>query len=133
MQIAKERRFLNCFDMAYQGFVSGNLAKDAFSVRLFAQNKLPMVVIQSFAKNFGLYGLRIGCISIPNVNETWVKNMNEMFGFVIRRLYSNNPRFGSDIVKTVLNDPELRRQWDKDIELMSSRMIRMRKRLYEEL
>ena len=42
--------------MAYQGFVSGNLAKDAFSVRLFAKNKLPMVVIQSFAKNFGLYG-----------------------------------------------------------------------------
>lgn len=59
--------------------------------------------------------------------------MNEMFGFVIRRLYSNNPRFGSDIVKTVLNDKELRRQWDKDIEHMSSRMIRMRKKLYEEL
>ena len=35
--------------------------------------------------------------------------MNEMFGFVIRRLYSNNPRFGSDIVKTVLGDSELRR------------------------
>ena len=47
-------------------------------------------------------------MSIPNVDEKWVNNMNEMFGFVIRRLYSNNPRFGSDIVKTVLSDPELR-------------------------
>ena len=59
--------------------------------------------------------------------------MNQMFGFVIRRLYSSNPRFGSDIVKCVLKDSELRKQWDLDIEKMSKRMIEMRELLYKEL
>lgn len=51
--------------MAYQGFVSGDLNKDAFAVQLFAKEKMNMMVVQSFAKNFGLYGQRVGCLSIP--------------------------------------------------------------------
>jgi len=32
LEIAKEKEFLNIFDMAYQGFVSGDLNKDAYAV-----------------------------------------------------------------------------------------------------
>ena len=92
-----------------------------------------MIVIQSFAKNFGLYGQRVGCFSIPNEDEEWVENMNGFLGSRIRKLYSTNPRIGSDIVKTVLKSDKLRRQWDEDIATMSSRMIDMRKLLFEEL
>lgn len=38
MEISKEKEFFNLFDMAYQGFVSGNLEKDAYAVQLFAKN-----------------------------------------------------------------------------------------------
>lgn len=100
---------MNVFDMAYQGFVSGNLNKDAYSVQLFAKAKLPMMVIQSFAKNFGLYGQRVGCFSVPNEDEEWVEKMNLFLGSRIRELYSSNPRIGSDIVKTVLGNNELRK------------------------
>jgi len=127
LKIAKRRRFLSLFDMAYQGFVSGNPDKDAFSVQLFAKHQMPMIVVQSFAKNFGLYGQRVGCISIPNTNEEWVKKMNDWVGIRIRRLYSSNPRYGSTIVKTVLGDPLLKKQWHDDIATMSSRILEMRK------
>ena len=43
-------------------------------------------------------------MSIPNEDEKWVKLMNDFLGSWIRKLYSSNPRFGSDIVKLVLSD-----------------------------
>jgi aspartate/tyrosine/aromatic aminotransferase len=43
------------FDVAYQGFCSGDLDKDAAAVRLFVQDGHELFVSQSFAKNMGLY------------------------------------------------------------------------------
>jgi aspartate/tyrosine/aromatic aminotransferase len=45
------------FDMAYQGFASGNADTDAWAVRAFVNAGHEMFVAQSFAKNFGLYGM----------------------------------------------------------------------------
>ena len=59
--------------------------------------------------------------------------MNGFLGSRIRKLYSTNPRIGSDIVKTVLKNDRLRKQWDEDIATMSSRMIKMRQLLFDEL
>lgn len=126
LKISQAKKFFNLFDMAYQGFVSGDPDKDAYSVQLFARNKMPMMVIQSFAKNFGLYGQRVGCFSIPNLDQSWVHRMDEYLRVMIRRLYSNNPRYGSDIVKTILRDPMLNLQWREDIKTMSERIKEMR-------
>ncbi len=132
-EIAKKKNFFNLFDMAYQGFVSGDIAKDAYVVRLFARNKLPLCVSQSMSKNFGLYGHRIGCLSMPNSSEKFVHEMNEFLRCRIRRLYSSNPRFGSDVIKTILGDRMLKEQWKQDIQEMSTRIKTMRQSLYNEL
>ena len=42
--------------MAYQGFASGDIDKDAFAVRQFLADGHNMVLSQSYAKNMGLYG-----------------------------------------------------------------------------
>lgn len=39
--------------MAYQGFASGNIDKDAFAVRLFAKDGHQLALAQSYAKNMG--------------------------------------------------------------------------------
>ena len=39
--------------MAYQGFVLNDPNKDAFTIRMFANNGMDMSLAQSFAKNFG--------------------------------------------------------------------------------
>ena len=52
------------FDMAYQGFATGDPIKDSFAVRSFAKTGCNMLLAQSFAKNFGLYGERAGCLSM---------------------------------------------------------------------
>ena len=42
-------------DTAYQGFASGDLDKDAASVRMLADKGVEFFVCQSMSKNFGLY------------------------------------------------------------------------------
>ncbi len=72
-------------------------------------------------------------MSIPNEDENWVKLMNDFLSSRVRKLYSVNPRLGSDIIRTVLSDPKMKSQWDQDIMTMSQRIISMRKSLYNEI
>lgn len=48
------------FDIAYQGFASGDLQRDAWPVKYFIEQGFQMMIAQSFAKNMGLYSDRIG-------------------------------------------------------------------------
>lgn len=53
-----------------QGFASGDLDSDAAALRLFASARRPdgapleLLLAQSFAKNMGLYGERVGALSV---------------------------------------------------------------------
>lgn len=48
-----------------QGFASGNFDDDAWAIRHFASRpSMEMAVAQSFSKNFGLYGERVGALHI---------------------------------------------------------------------
>lgn len=65
MTIAKfirEKGLFAFFDCAYQGFASGDLCKDAWSVRYFVSQGMELMCAQSFAKNFGLYSMYFKCI-----------------------------------------------------------------------
>ena len=53
--IMRERKLFPFFDSAYQGFASGDLDKDARTVRFFAKEGFELFCAQSFSKNFGLY------------------------------------------------------------------------------
>lgn len=52
----QKRNLLAFFDMAYQGFASGDIDRDAWAVRYFIEQGHNIVLSQSFAKNMGLYG-----------------------------------------------------------------------------
>jgi len=61
--LCARRRLLPFFDVAYQGFCSGDLDADAAAPRLFVQEGLEVLVAQSYSKNLGLYGERVGAIN----------------------------------------------------------------------
>lgn len=52
-QAIKQRNLYPFFDMAYQGFASGDIDKDAFAVRLFEKEGHQLALAQSYAKNMG--------------------------------------------------------------------------------
>jgi aspartate/tyrosine/aromatic aminotransferase len=43
---------------------SGDLDKDAFAPRLFVEKGLEIMVAQSYSKNLGLYGERVGALNV---------------------------------------------------------------------
>lgn len=62
--ICKEKKHIPFFDVAYQGFATGSLEEDAWAPRFFVEQGLELFVSQSYSKNLGLYGERIGAINV---------------------------------------------------------------------
>jgi len=62
--VMKSKKLFPFFDTAYQGFASGSLEIDSYPIRLFNERGFQMVVAQSYAKNMGLYGERIGALHV---------------------------------------------------------------------
>jgi aspartate/tyrosine/aromatic aminotransferase len=121
------------FDSAYQGFATGDLEKDAFAISHFANSGFPVMASQSFAKNFGLYGERIGTFNVVCARAEKVAPVMSQLDIIIRNLYSNPPKHGAMIVKTVLKDPALTQMWKDELLQMSLRIQAMRKALVGEL
>ena len=51
----QEKSHFPLFDIAYQGFSTGDVDTDAYCVREFVKNGFEVFSAQSFSKNFGLY------------------------------------------------------------------------------
>jgi aspartate aminotransferase len=99
------------FDMAYQGFASGDADKDAFALRHFVEQGHSVMLAQSFAKNMGLYGERVGLFSINTASAEEAKRVDSQLKILIRPIYSSPPLSGSRIAHEVMANPELRKQW----------------------
>ena len=81
------------FDNAYQGFASGNTDKDAAAVRYFMEEGHKFGLCQSFAKNFGLYGQRVGMFSIMGADADETARVESQLKIIARAIYSNPPLY----------------------------------------
>jgi len=100
---------------------------------IFVEQGFEMLVCQSFAKNFGLYGERIGALHVVCNDKKKTDDIFSQVNILIRALYSNPPKYGADIVKTVLSNPELYKEWRSELAAMSHRIIQMRNLLFDKL
>ncbi len=101
------RKLFPWFDIAYQGFASGDLEEDAWSLRMFTERGFEMVVCQSFAKNMGLYCERVGALHIVAADAASAAAVLSNVEVIVRPMYSNPPAHGARIVAKVLSDPQL--------------------------
>lgn len=128
-----QKKILPFFDTAYQGFASGDLINDAYSVRMFARKGLELLASQSFAKNMGLYGERIGAINIVCKDSEEVPRVLSQVKIIVRTMYSNPPMHGAKIVATILGDKALFEEWVSELKAVVARILRMRQGLYDAL
>ncbi|KAJ5556307.1 hypothetical protein N7513_002159 [Penicillium frequentans] len=133
----RERSHFPFFDTAYQGFASGDLNKDAWSIRYFIEQGFELCVAQSFAKNFGLYGERTGAfhfVSAPGADASTANaHVASQLAILQRSEISNPPAYGARIASRILNDPVLFKEWEDDLRTMSGRILEMRAGLRERL
>ncbi|KAI8878166.1 aspartate aminotransferase [Backusella circina FSU 941] len=132
-KVIKERDHFTFFDMAYQGFASGDCTRDAYALRKFVNDGHQVVLSQSFAKNMGLYGERVGSFSIVCADPEERARVESQLKIVVRPMYSNPPIHGAHIVSTVLNTPELKKEWLGEVKFMADRIIDMRHQLRNHL
>jgi aspartate aminotransferase, cytoplasmic len=136
-EIMKKKSHFPFFDIAYQGFASGDLAKDGWALRYFVEQGFELLIAQSYAKNFGLYGQRAGCFHYVSNPGTDARDRTErvasQLAILQRSEISNPPIYGARIAMTCLNDPELFAEWERDLKTMSGRIIDMRKALRSKL
>ncbi|KZV42002.1 Aspartate aminotransferase 3 [Dorcoceras hygrometricum] len=132
-QLIRSKALLPFFDSAYQGFATGNLDSDAQSVRMFVADGGECLVAQSYAKNMGLYGERVGALSIVCGNADVAGRVESQLKLVIRPMYSNPPIHGASIVGTILKDSSLSQEWTIELKAMADRIISMRHQLLDAL
>jgi aspartate aminotransferase, mitochondrial len=131
--IIQQKEHIAFFDSAYQGFASGDAEQDAQPFRYAVSQKVPILLAQSFAKNFGLYGERVGTLSIVCGDMEQKEHIESELRCIIRPMYSSPPKHGSNIIKTILMDGTLTKQYYQECLSMAQRIQQMRILLVQEL
>lgn len=129
----KVKNHLPFFDMAYQGLASGDLERDANAIRIFLEDGHSIGCAQSFAKNMGLYGQRVGCLSVICDDRRRADAIKSQLQQIANAMYSSPPTRGALLVSTILSEPEIKELWVREVEVMVNRVQRMRVSLCEAL
>ena len=130
--VVKARELTPFLDMAYQGFGHG-IAEDGAVVAKFVASGMQFFISTSFSKSFSLYGERVGALSVLCSDKAEADRVLSQLKIVIRTNYSNPPTHGGAVVATVLNNPELRALWEKELGEMRVRIKDMRQKLVDGL
>ncbi|RKO94889.1 glutamic-oxaloacetic transaminase 1, soluble, partial [Caulochytrium protostelioides] len=132
-EVCRERAHFPFFDCAYQGFASGSLDRDAAAVRAFVADGFELFVAQSYSKNFGLYGERVGCLTVVAHEPAVAQHIESQLAKITRAMISNPPSHGARIVSRVITDAGLMAQWQRELETMAGRIRAMRQALFTHL
>jgi aspartate aminotransferase len=133
LEVVKRKNHFVMFDSAYQGFASGDLKKDAYAIELFQKSYDRILLCQSFAKNFGIYGERAGTLSVVTGSKTETEVVMSRLKQIARPIWSNPPIYGARLINVVLENPDLVKEWHRELKVMSGRMFDMRQGLYNKI
>ncbi len=115
-------------DLAYQGLGNG-LEADAAGTRLVVEAAEMALVAQSCDKNFGVYRERTGNLFVKGLSAA---NAEVILGNLVqlsRTMWSMPPDHGAAVARIVLDDPELRADWQAELGEMCARIRSLRARL----
>ncbi|MEO5806684.1 amino acid aminotransferase [Devosia sp.] len=115
-------------DLAYLGFGDG-LLEDAYGTRKIVAAVPEALVAFSGSKNFGLYRERIGAAILIARDAAQADIAQSQLLNVIRSSYSQPPDHGAEIIRVILEDKDLRAEWETELNAMRNRMIRLREKL----
>ena len=132
VSVVKAKNLTAFLDMAYQGFGHG-IDEDGVVINKFVAAGLCFFVSTSFSKSFSLYGERVGALSVLCADKEEAARVLSQLKIVIRTNYSNPPIHGGAVVAAVLDNPELRALWEKELGEMRVRIKAMRQKLVDGL
>ena len=112
-------------DLAYQGLGDG-LDKDAQATRMLFEALPAVILAYSCDKNFGLYRERVGALWIQAPGAQAAATVHGNMLSLARSLWSMPPDHGAAVVRTILERPELRADWMRELDEMRQRITMLR-------
>jgi aromatic-amino-acid transaminase len=126
--VCAKRGLLPFVDIAYQGFGRG-LEEDAEGVRRMLESCSEAIVAQSCDKNFSVYRDRVGSLFLKTGSKgATARAMAHVFQRA-REMWSMPPDHGAAAVRIVLDTPELRDRWTRELAVMRDRINSVRRRI----
>ncbi len=132
IELMKTQNLVPMVDIAYQGFGDG-LDEDAYGVRRIASSLPEVLIASSCSKNFGIYRERTGCVIVVSPDQKQTNLVQSKLSLVNRVNYSFPPDHGARLVTMVLNDPELKVQWQNELGEIRQGIQSLRRMLSDEL
>ncbi len=130
--IMQEKGAVPFIDIAYQGFGDG-LVEDAQITRQIASAFENCLIAASCSKNFGIYRERTGILMAIAKDADQQPLTQQTLAFLNRQNYSFPPDHGARVVTTILTDPDLRADWEAELEETRNGMLALRQQLADEL
>lgn len=127
VNVIQEKNLFPILDSAYQGFGDG-IVEDMFAVELFRQKFDQFFLCYSFAKNFGLYGERLGAFIAFDRHQKSLELLSGNVKHFIRGMYSVPAIHGARIFNTIMQSDELKNLWIDEINSMRDRLKEIRKK-----
>jgi len=103
--------FLDC---AYQGFGDG-IDEDVAGLRALIERVPEAVVAVSQAKSFGIYRERVGALFVKTAERARAAVQSNIFA-IARANYSMPPDHGASVVRTILSDAALTKNWRDELD-----------------
>ncbi|MGB1234929.1 MAG: aromatic amino acid transaminase [Planktomarina sp.] len=126
--ILKAKKAIPFVDIAYQGFGDG-LDADAALTRKIAAEMGEVIIAASCSKNFGIYRERTGILMAISSDASGTALTQQNLAFLNRQNFSFPPDHGSRLVTMILNDADLRADWEAELEDTRSGMLTLRQSL----
>lgn len=123
--IIQQNGIIPLIDFAYHGFAEG-LRQDTAGILQCAQPGRELLIASSYSKNFGLYNERVGALTLIGADPDATKKAFSHLKKLIRAIYSTPPYHGGAIVTTILQDPDLTKQWQQELKQMRDHINSMR-------
>jgi aspartate aminotransferase, cytoplasmic len=133
--VLEEKNLFPFFDAAYHGFGNpeGDPDVDVWPVRYFADRGFEFFCSQSFAKNFGIYNIRCGALTICTRDVKTTAAILSQMALRVYFIYESPPAQGVRIISRILNDPVRTQQWREALKGMAKRIAEMRQLLLDEI
>ncbi|HEX8667246.1 MAG TPA: amino acid aminotransferase [Allosphingosinicella sp.] len=127
-ELVAEKGLVPFVDLAYQGLGNG-LEADAEGTRLVVEAADEALVAHSCDKNFGVYRDRVGSLFVKARNADVAGKAMANLLSLARTMWSMPPDHGAAVARIVLDDPELRADWEAEVAEMCGRIRSLRARL----
>ncbi|MEJ0022233.1 MAG: aromatic amino acid transaminase [Alphaproteobacteria bacterium] len=120
-----QRGLIPFIDLAYQGLGDG-LEEDASGLRVVLEAAPEAVIAVSESKTFGLYRERTGALFLLAKDEQGARVALSNGLVAARVAYSMPPDHGAAVVRAVLEDDALKRNWQRELDVMRKRIKTLR-------